>query len=160
MERIKNYNLNPKLCRFCGNSFIYEKRYNTFCNHSCSAKFNNIGIVRNGESPKICIFCGRRFYNCDDTKQRCIKCEIKFNIINNIQVTDGSLRRYLIKTRGYRCEKCKNTEWNNKSIPIDLHHIDGNENNNVVSNGQLLCKNCHAQTDTYGRMKRNKISSK
>lgn len=46
-----------------------------------------------------------------------------------------------------QCEICGNTLWNGKSIPLELHHIDGNHYNNVLDNLQILCPNCHAQQD-------------
>jgi predicted RNA-binding Zn-ribbon protein involved in translation (DUF1610 family) len=30
-----------------------------------------------------------------------------------------------------------------------VHHVDGNRNNNDLSNLQLLCPNCHSQTDNF-----------
>ena len=48
------------------------------------------------------------------------------------------------------------SSWNNKPIPLQLHYIDGNHNNNKLDNLQLLCPNCHAQTDNYCRPKTNK----
>lgn len=58
---------------------------------------------------------------------------------------------YLVKGEGrpYKCECCGNTEWNGQPIPLQVHHIDGNHYNNEISNLQLLCPNCHAQTDSY-----------
>lgn len=37
-----------------------------------------------------------------------------------------------------------------KPIPLDIHHIDGDFKNDKKENLKLLCKNCHAQTETYG----------
>jgi hypothetical protein len=54
------------------------------------------------------------------------------------------------------CEQCKHTEWNNKPILLELHHIDGNRQNNLLENLQVLCPNCHSQTDNY----RSKNSSR
>lgn len=48
-----------------------------------------------------------------------------------------------------QCEKCKNTKWNNKDIPLELDHIDGNPYNHKLKNLRVLCPNCHAQTPTY-----------
>jgi 5-methylcytosine-specific restriction endonuclease McrA len=62
---------------------------------------------------------------------------------------DRTRRLYLIRHRGHQCECCKNTEWNNQSIPLEIDHIDGNHQNNVLENVRLLCPNCHAQTPTY-----------
>lgn len=44
-----------------------------------------------------------------------------------------------------RCEICKNDRWQDKDIPLELHHIDGNHFNNDLRNLQILCPNCHSQ---------------
>ena len=36
-----------------------------------------------------------------------------------------------------------------KEIPLEVHHVDGDRLNNELTNLQLLCPNCHAQTDNY-----------
>lgn len=33
---------------------------------------------------------------------------------------------------------------------MQIDHIDGNSDNNVISNCRLLCPNCHTQTKTWG----------
>lgn len=48
----------------------------------------------------------------------------------------------------HKCQVCNNTLWNNQPIPIELHHINGNPKDNSLSNLQILCPNCHAQTET------------
>lgn len=57
----------------------------------------------------------------------------------------------------HKCEICGNNIWNDKEIPLELHHLDGNSYNNSLDNLQLVCPNCHAQTDNY-RGKKNKKS--
>lgn len=59
----------------------------------------------------------------------------------------------------YKCEnpECGIHEWHGKEIKLQIHHIDGNHFNNSVENLQLLCPNCHSQTDTYAG-KKNKNS--
>lgn len=49
----------------------------------------------------------------------------------------------------HKCEKCGNDRWYGQPIPLELHHINGNHNDNRLENLQLLCPNCHAQTDNY-----------
>lgn len=63
--------------------------------------------------------------------------------------TKESIKKNLIQMRGHQCEVCHNTIWNDEPIPLQLHHIDGDRRNNELDNLQLLCPNCHAQTDTY-----------
>ena len=49
----------------------------------------------------------------------------------------------------YKCERCGLTEWQKKPIPLELHHINGNHNDNRLENLQILCPNCHALTDNF-----------
>lgn len=54
----------------------------------------------------------------------------------------------------HKCECCGNSEWNGKPIALEIHHINGDSTDNRIENIQILCPNCHAQTDNYrGRNK-------
>ena len=55
----------------------------------------------------------------------------------------------LTALRGYKCEICGNSQWNNQPIALEIHHIDGDSLNNDLNNLQLQCPNCHAQTENY-----------
>ena len=48
-----------------------------------------------------------------------------------------------------KCEVCGISEWQGNSINCQLHHIDGDNTNNCIENLQILCPNCHSQTDSY-----------
>ena len=61
----------------------------------------------------------------------------------------SNLRESLLNIRQHQCERCKNTEWFGKEIPLEVHNIDGNRLNNELNNLQLLCPNCHAQTENW-----------
>lgn len=70
----------------------------------------------------------------------------------NVKTSSNKLRQALFLS-GYKenkCECCNITEWNGKPISMQLHHIDGNPLNNALENLQILCPNCHTQTDNYG----------
>lgn len=60
----------------------------------------------------------------------------------------------------YKCECCGINEWNGQPISLQLHHINGNSRDNSLENLQILCPNCHSQTDNYGSKNTNKTHNK
>lgn len=47
------------------------------------------------------------------------------------------------------CNSCGLEDWLGEKIPLELEHKDGTSTNHKLSNLELLCPNCHAQTSTY-----------
>lgn len=70
---------------------------------------------------------------------------------NKVQITSHKLRVRILRegVLPKTCNKCGNTQWLGRDIPLELHHKDGNKNNNSLDNLELLCPNCHYFTDTY-----------
>ena len=62
---------------------------------------------------------------------------------------NSSIKPHLINERGHQCEECTRVSWGVSPIPLELHHVDGDNTNNQEGNLQLLCPNCHALTDNY-----------
>ena len=67
------------------------------------------------------------------------------------------IRRYLLEKHNYKCEKCG---WGEKNeftgtIPLEIHHIDGDYTNNKEENLQVLCPNCHSLTETHKSHNKN-----
>ena len=77
-------------------------------------------------------------------------------LTENSHYQSFKLKKRLFKEgiKEQKCEYCNNTEWMGKPIPLELHHIDGDNTNNKLENLQILCPNCHAQTDTYRGLNR------
>ena len=82
--------------------------------------------------------------------------------IEEILIANSSYQSFKLKRRlldeglkEYKCELCGLYEWQDNPIPLELHHINGNNRDNRLDNLKLLCPNCHALTDSYrGRNKK------
>jgi 5-methylcytosine-specific restriction endonuclease McrA len=55
-----------------------------------------------------------------------------------------------------QCDTCGLSDWLGAPISLELHHINGDGFDNRLQNLQLLCPNCHSQTDTWGARNRRK----
>ena len=69
------------------------------------------------------------------------------------KVSSFKLKNRLLK-EGIKEAKCENpecglSEWHGQPIPLELHHINGDNTDNRLENLQILCPNCHALTDNY-----------
>ena len=112
---------------------------------------------------KECLNCTKKIAKskiyCDN------KCQVDYqNKVKYEKLASGDLKklggkdtidrvskRYLIKLHGNKCMKCDWCEINKftKRVPIELNHIDGNPENNEISNLELLCPNCHSLTEYH-----------
>ena len=74
---------------------------------------------------------------------------------NKASIGPSQLKHKLIKAGilDYKCLECGIANWRNKPISLHLDHIDGNRENNSLSNLRILCPNCHSQTSTYSKLK-------
>ena len=77
---------------------------------------------------------------------------------SNVNIRSADSLPALIHLRGRKCECCGLSQWRGQDIPLQIHHIDGNHYNNELDNLQILCPNCHAQTDTYAGRNKNRVS--
>jgi transposase-like protein len=48
-----------------------------------------------------------------------------------------------------RCERCAIDEWLGEPLVLALHHINGDNCDDRLENLQLLCPNCHSQTENF-----------
>lgn len=76
---------------------------------------------------------------------------LKMYLDNLKPITSWKLKNKLIEAgiKKNECEICGISEWNHKPIACQLHHKNGNNEDNNLENLQMLCPNCHSQTDSY-----------
>ena len=151
-------------CKQCNaeiKRFPSEINGNIFCSTSCSAKYNNHNRMINyyKSDPNItirqcseknvilkkCKCCNKDFSpSRKSTQKYCSQlCSAKhirqqlYEKISNGEVNGHSantMRNYLISTRGCRCEICQLTEWRGHPLTVIMDHINGNSNDNSLSN--------------------------
>ncbi len=63
--------------------------------------------------------------------------------------TNSWTRNLLIEQFGLKCNCCQISNWNSRPITLEVNHKDGNAANNLLTNLEFLCPNCHSQTGTY-----------
>ena len=75
-----------------------------------------------------------------------------------VRFRSNSLKKKLLKAGKIKeiCDECDGGNiWQNKKLVLELDHIDGDKENNLIENLRLLCPNCHSQTHSFrGRKKK------
>lgn len=120
------------ICLCCGKEFPkYPSATGKFCSNECAASYKVNKYIQNWKLGKI---SGTTNYTCSTP-----------------------IRNYLLKKNNYKCELCGWGEVNpyTNKIPLQIHHIDGNSENNIESNLQVLCPNCHSLTENFGSRNKN-----
>ncbi len=133
-------------CMNCGNDTTNPR----FCNRSCAAKYNNRGIVRNGNESPYCKVCGTK---CEKStaiycSHACRVTDATITAIQNGTASAKTVKRYLME-QNRQCSICGLREWMGHPIPLIIDHIDGNSDNNSLTNLRLVCGNCDMQLPTY-----------
>lgn len=139
-------------CLQCSNTIPIGYK---FCNHSCAATYTN----KLRKNKRFCAHCdceiigtGKKF--CSRSHQQEFYRDIIFKKIEAgvyTTTTTKVYKDYLLSKFDECCMLCgwnKVNQFSNK-IPLELHHIDFNPDNNKVENLQLLCPNCHSLTNNW-----------
>lgn len=96
---IEEYEKNPKKCLVCGSSISYkDRRNNKFCSHSCSAKFNNLGVKRFFGEPRDLTSC----MNCQKLTKNYKFCSKKCYIESNQSIGEISKGDFFKKRKTWQ----------------------------------------------------------
>ena len=173
-EREDEYLKNPKLCLHCGKPLPYKGHKNKkFCNKSCAASYNNTKRTTASKETRYCKYCGKpiiplkgdSWKDYANRKYCCFECYVNDHYHSFIEKwkkgeVSGSapsgginetVRKYILNKYNYKCAKCGWSEKNpyTGNIPLEIHHIDGNSDNNSEDNLIVLCPCCHSLTKNY-----------
>ena len=58
-----------------------------------------------------------------------------------------------------RCERCGIEEWLGAPLSMALHHVNGDGSDNRLENLQMLCPNCHSQTENFAGRNRARAAA-
>lgn len=113
-----------KTCLYCQKEINQKQKY---CNQKCHGQHTEQKSIENWLAGKIPGHRGK---------------------VKNIK---PFVRNHLFRINKSSCSKCG---WNvphpiSGIPPLEVNHIDGNADNTILLNLELLCPNCHALTITY-----------
>ncbi len=133
-------------CLVCGKpvykrpSTIKQNKGKAYCSQVC------YGISCRKETP--CVVCGKPILAglhkktcsraCANKNRTGMKYKLHGSRKDKVKYY-RSLKMRLLKSRGKHCERCGY----NKYEILQVHHKDGNNKNNNISNLELVCPNCH-----------------
>lgn len=154
-------------CKTCGTVLVQRENENdsafnkrSHCNHKCSLKI----LAESRRKPK------KNCKNCSKTLNKRSKtfcdalCTLEFNDKETARKIESGeilksyvVKGYLIRKFGAKCMSPNCCwDWSKRSVLVELEHKDGNSENNSIENVELLCPNCHSETDTYKGKNRGK----
>lgn len=104
-----------------------------YCQY-CGAKLER-KVFSKGRLEDVAVFCKRKYCNRECMRKDWLKTE-KGNQSSRSAHTTSRKANELFLQR-YECELCGKTQ------NLDVHHIDGDYQNNKIDNLMVLCRSCH-----------------
>ncbi|MFN2466811.1 MAG: HNH endonuclease [Gaiellaceae bacterium] len=82
-------------------------------------------------------------------------------VAGRVATSRYSLKLRLLATGLKRpsCEECGLDEWRGSPLSLALHHVNGDRHDNRLANLQLLCPNCHSQTENFAGRNRGRAAA-
>lgn len=156
------------LCCACDKTFDSQKRLNA---HKVAHKIGKrYSVTKIKNSTYLCLYCNKESITQNNKRNKFCSnlCSVSHKnketfskIEEGIIFSFRIMKKYLLQIKN-KCFECGISEtYNGKPIVLHCDHIDGDSDNNKLTNLRLLCPNCHSQTDTYcGRNIKNSKRSK
>jgi hypothetical protein len=93
-----------------------------------------------------------------DLRTRPAAAPISTYLVKGRRVARNHLKSRLLAEgfKDNRCERCGLSEWEGERLPLALHHVNGDGDDNRLKNLQLLCGNCHSLTPNFSAKNKGK----
>jgi len=132
-------------CDVCGTTMYRRPSQITGGGVYCSL----ICVGKKQQKPKVCKICNQTYIGSKQTCSRACANKNRTGIkykqgsrrpLKDKVTTNRILKKRLMQERGNHCERC---QYAIHQI-LQIHHRDRNQDNNELTNLELLCPNCHA----------------
>lgn len=145
-------------CEYCGKDIFGGQ----FCGRVCANKYmhenkteeekfiwsTNQSIRQKGKKVPWMHTEKAHTNRIDSYKETC-KIKRHLGLSNSVDLFESE-RDLAFKLHNYKCDVCGIREtWCGKKLALQLHHIDGDKENNIESNLSILCPNCHTLTNNF-----------
>lgn len=137
-----------KLREICASSYTYRE---CLVKIGAAASGGNYSVLKNKIQRYGIDISHFTLQGWNKGKKMGPKRSIEEYLSNRKPIQSWKLKKRLLNDKyfDHKCYMCNKETWMNQPIPIELHHIDGDNLNNNLSNLTILCPNCHALTDNY-----------
>lgn len=148
--------MNTKKCDYgCGQDSTFLLKNGKNC---CSPHWTKCPVNRSANSIglKRAYKRGAKTYIFTDehrkiARDNVIKETTKNLFVKGVYHSPSLVKQYLIDHIDIpkKCFVCGIKKWRKLPVKLEMHHIDGDKNNNLIENLELLCPNCHSMTDNW-----------
>jgi hypothetical protein len=143
----------------------HARRLDLSIDEKCNRRYDWAEVQRYHDAGHTARECTAKFGFCSYTWHRARErgalvtrpaaAPIETYLVKDRRVNRRHLKDRLVAAGLKRpvCEICGIREWRGKPLSLVLHHINGDGSDNRLGNLQILCANCHSQTDNFAAKK-------
>lgn len=160
-----------RICIGCKKEFSTKSNVQQWCSRNCARDYHNqIRAEQGTKRNRTCLFCGQAIRSwgsifCSKTCAHRLKAKKSLSLWKNGQHSGSTpsgemaayVTTYILEKFQNQCFQCgwKEVHPITKTSPLHIHHKDGDSTHNNEENLVLLCPNCHALTENFGRLNKN-----